>query len=344
MFRTWETDVKPLLKAKDNKLQVYFHSPLKIALPQWEALPFQYRSSNDQSENGGLFNRKVGIFVRKAGYHFGWDWGPRLVTSGIWRSVYLEAWDNARIQDVHYTQTSVTAQEALINLTVEVMANRNTNAFLSVANETDHRTENKKQVELVKGLNKIPLSFKIKNPRLWWTNGLGESFLYDFSVQLTDENKIMDQHKQKLGIRSLKVITRPDEVGESFYFELNGQPLFAKGANYIPCDNFLPRVTDSIYEKTIQDAVDANMNMLRVWGGGIYENDRFYDLCDQYGILVWQDFMFACSMYPAEGTFLENIRLEAIDNVRRLRNHTCIALWCGISSRRLLPELIAVFG
>jgi beta-mannosidase len=330
MFREWDTDVKALLKEKDNQLQVYFHSPIKIAMPQWEALPFQYRSSNDQSENGGLFNRKVGVFVRKAGYHFGWDWGPRLVTSGIWRPVYLEAWNDARIENVHYKQTSVTEKEAVIDVVVEITADKNRDdVSVSILNRTDKRLESNAKVRLLKGLNKIPLTFKIKRPRLWWTNGLGESFLYDFSTQINSGRDRIDSREQKLGIRSVKVITRADESGESFYFELNGKPLFAKGANYIPCDNFLPRVTDSIYEKTVRDAVDANMNMLRVWGGGIYENDVFYDLCDKYGILVWQDFMFACSLFPAEGDFLENIRLEAIDNVRRLRNHPCIALWCG---------------
>ena len=329
MFREWQADVRSLLKEQGNELQVYLHSPIKIAMPKWEAVPFEYRSSNDQSENGGLLNRKVGVFVRKAGYHFGWDWGPRLVTSGIWRTVSLEAWDEARINDVFYNQKSVTARQAVIDVTVEVLADKETEAKVSVINRTDNRTECWKSVRLNKGLNKIPVSFTMKNPRLWWTNGLGEPFLYDFATTLELSGEPIDAQEEKLGIRSLKVVTAPDEYGESFYFELNGKPLFAKGANYIPCDNFLTRVTDSIYEKTIQDAVSANMNMLRVWGGGVYEKDIFYDLCDKYGILIWQDFMFACSVFPAEGELLENIRKEAIDNVRRLRNHSCIALWCG---------------
>lgn len=329
MFRAWEVDVKEILQEKDNRLQVYFHSPIKVAMPLWEAVPFQYRSSNDQSENGGLLDRKVGVFTRKAGYHYGWDWGPRLVTSGIWRPVYLEAWDDARIRDVHYSQTSVTQQEAVIDVTVEVQATTATQASLSIYNQTDSKEQVRKAVELTPGLNQVSLSFRLKKPKLWWTSGLGEQFLYNFSTELELGGALADTHEQKLGIRSIKVIAKPDRYGESFYFELNGTPLFAKGANYIPCDNFLPRVTDSIYEKTILDAVDANMNMLRVWGGGTYENQLFYDLCDTYGILIWQDFMFACSVYPTEGELLENIRQEAIDNVRRLRNHICIALWCG---------------
>jgi beta-mannosidase len=329
MFREWKADVKSLLKLKGNKLQVYLHSPINKGIRLWDALPFPYQSSNDQSENGGVFNKKVSVVTRKAGYHYGWDWGPRLVTSGIWRPVYLEAWDDARINDVHYTQTSVTAREAVVDVAVEVYADKEMNVSLSILNRTDNKIQVNEQVKFVKGFNKTHLSFKIKKPHLWWTNGLGEPFLYDFSIQLRTGNKLLDNQDQKLGLRSLKVITKPDQYGESFYFELNGVPIFAKGANYIPCDNFLTRVTDSIYEKTILDAVDANMNMLRVWGGGIYENKIFYDLCDKYGILIWQDFMFACTMYPTEGDLLENIRIEAIDNVRRLRNHACLALWCG---------------
>jgi beta-mannosidase len=329
MFRQWQADVKSLLKEKGNKLQVYFHSPIKKGMPLWDALPFSYRSSNDQSQNGGVFDKKLSVVTRKAGYHYGWDWGPRLVTSGIWRPVYLQAWDDVKINDVYYKQSSVSVHQAQLETTIEIFADKPTTTTLSITNKTDERTEISRQVSLEKGLNKIPLSFKMKNPRLWWTNGLGEQFLYDFQAQVKINGEIADTHDQKLGIRSIKVVTKPDDYGESFYFELNGVPVFAKGANYIPCDNFLTRVTDSIYEKTILDAVDANMNMLRVWGGGIYENKIFYNLCDKYGILVWQDFMFACSMYPTEGDLMENIRQEAIDNVRRLRNHPSLALWCG---------------
>ena len=184
-------------------------------------------------------------------------------------------------------------------------------------------------VSLQKGINKISLPFSIKSPKLWWSNGLGEPHLYSFRTDLTVNNQTSDAWTEEVGLRSLKIINRPDKDGKTFYVELNGIPVFAKGANYIPQDNFLPRVTPEQYEKTILDAANANMNMLRIWGGGTYESDLFYQLCDRYGILVWQDFMFACSLYPAEGELLENIRQEAIDNVKRLRNHACIALWCG---------------
>jgi beta-mannosidase len=139
----------------------------------------------------------------------------------------------------------------------------------------------------------------------------------------------LDEVTQRIGLRTVELVTEKDEKGESFYFKLNGVRLFIKGANYIPQDSFVTRVTDAQYKKLVHGARDANMNMLRVWGGGIYENDIFYDLCDEAGILVWQDFMFACAMYPGDDDFIKNVRQEAVDNVKRLRHHACVALWCG---------------
>lgn len=330
MFRQWQIDIKDKLKAEGNVLKVYFHSPIKMDIPKWDALPYHYEASNDQSENGGVFDKKVSVFARKAGYHYGWDWGPRLVTSGIWRPVIIEAWNEARIENVFIDQKKVTRKEADISGKVEILADKEiNNANVSITDASSGQILGSKGVDLKKGINEVEVNFVMKNPKLWWSNGLGEPHLYDFRTELTINSNVADSQTEKIGIRSLKVINKPDKDGKTFYVELNGESVFAKGANYVPSDNFLPRVTKEKYEKTILDAVNANMNMLRVWGGGIYENDVFYDLCDKYGIMVWQDFMFACSLYPAEGAFLENIRQEAIDNVRRLRNHPSIALWCG---------------
>lgn len=330
MFREWQADIKPYLQTGENKLKVYFHSPIKMDIPKWDALPYHYKASNDQSENGGVFDKKVSVFARKAGYHYGWDWGPRLVTSGIWRPVFIEAWEDARIDNLFIRQKEVNKNRAVITGEVEIEADRDfSKAIVSIADDGSGSVWGSQEVTLKKGLNRVAVSFTIKNPKLWWSNGLGEPHLYDFRTDLTINRQLTDSRTEKIGIRSLKIINQPDKDGKTFYVELNGHPVFAKGANYIPQDNFLPRVTKEKYEKTILDAANANMNMLRIWGGGIYENDLFYDLCDRYGILVWQDFMFACSLYPAEGELLENIRREAIDNVKRLRNHACIALWCG---------------
>ena len=330
MFREWKTSIKPDLKPGENVLKIYFHSPIKVDIPKWDALPYQYEAGNDQSENGGVFNKKVSVFARKAGYHYGWDWGPRLVTSGIWRPVYGEAWDNARINDVFIRQPEVSKSRASLIGEVEILADKEIDqANVTITEAASGRVLAGQTVSLQKGINKISLPFSIKSPKLWWSNGLGEPHLYSFRTDLTVNNQTSDAWTEEVGLRSLKIINRPDKDGKTFYVELNGIPVFAKGANYIPQDNFLPRVTPGQYEKTILDAANANMNMLRIWGGGTYESDLFYQLCDRYGILVWQDFMFACSLYPAEGELLENIRQEAIDNVKRLRNHACIALWCG---------------
>lgn len=330
MFRRWSIPVRQYIREENNILKVYFHSPVKIDVPKWDALPYQYPASNDQSENGGLFNKKISIFARKAGYHYGWDWGPRLVTSGIWRPVYIRAWSDSRINDVFIEQKEVGAGRAVIAGHVELDADKDMDGVLvTITDEATGRVLGERQADLKRGTNRVTVDFVLHKPKLWWSNGLGEPFLYRFRTDIIAGGELLDSKTERVGIRSLKVVHQPDKDGHTFYIELNGRPVFAKGANYIPSDNFLPRVTPANYKKTILDAAGVNMNMLRVWGGGIYENDVFYDLCDEYGIMIWQDFMFACSMYPAEGALLDNIRQEAVDNVKRLRNHACIALWCG---------------
>ena len=330
MFRCWSIPVRQYIREENNILKVYFHSPVKIDVPKWDALPYQYPASNDQSENGGLFNKKISIFARKAGYHYGWDWGPRLVTSGIWRPVYIRAWSDLRINDVFIEQKEVGAGRAVIAGHVELDADKDMNGVLvTITDEATGRVLGEWQADLKRGTNRVTVDFVLHKPKLWWSNGLGEPFLYRFRTDIIAGGELLDSKTERVGIRSLKVVHQPDKDGHTFYIELNGRPVFAKGANYIPSDNFLPRVTPENYKRTILDAAGVNMNMLRVWGGGIYENDVFYDLCDEYGIMIWQDFMFACSMYPAEGALLDNIHQEAVDNVKRLRNHACIALWCG---------------
>lgn len=330
MFRRWPVDVSQKLKERGNVLQIYFHSPIKIDIPKWEALPYHYEAGNDQSQNGGLFGKQVSIFARKAGYHYGWDWGPRLVTSGIWRSVVLESWNDACIEDLAFQTQQLGKRTAQVVCEVEINSEKSADeANVSIFDENTKMFVGSTICDLKQGINHIKVNFKLNNPRLWWCNGLGEPELYDFRVELSINNKLVDSRKQTTGIRTIELVRENDKEGQSFYFRLNGVRVFAKGANYIPSDNFLPRVTIADYKKTIDDAVAVHMNMLRVWGGGIYENDEFYDLCDRNGLLIWQDFMFACSLYPAEGEMLENIRLEAIDNVKRMRNHPSLAVWCG---------------
>ena len=284
-------------------------------------------SDNDLAEIGQVEGgKKVSVYTRKAGYHFGWDWGPRLVTSGIWRPVYLNAWDEAKIKNLQIVQHEVSDEKATFTAVFEIDAEGKNKATLTVLNDGNQLAS--QNVQLQKGLNKYSVDFEIENPQLWWTNGLGEPHLYNLTGELTTgERKVSAD--TRIGIRTLELVRDKDEKGTSFYFKLNGHPVFMKGANYIPNDVFLPRVTDENYRKVIETAKNSNMNMLRVWGGGIYENDEFYDLCDEAGILVWQDFMFACAMFPGDEAFLENVKQEAVDNVKRLRNHPSMALWCG---------------
>lgn len=330
MFRRWRIDVKSLLRVDNNVLRVYFHSPIKVDMPKWEKHSGLYDAANDQSENGGLQDRKLSVFARKAGYHYGWDWGPRLVTSGIWRDVYMEAWSKARITDVYLHQCEVSKQKAIVRDEVQIETDIDIpNAVITVM-DNKGRSVVQKKCSLRKGQNTVSVDFVIKNPRLWWCRGLGKPERYTFMTNVVADGKLMARNEQRIGLRSVRLVMDPDEKGNSqFCFVLNGVRVFAKGTNYIPQDNFLTTVTPERYWQTLRDAVLANMNMIRVWGGGIYENDIFYDLCDEMGLMVWQDFMFACSTYPAEGDWLESVRQEADDNIRRLRNHPCIVLWCG---------------
>jgi beta-mannosidase len=337
MFRTWVVDVSDKLVKGENELRVLFESPTRKGLEALSAFGFQLAADNDQSENGEMGADRVSPYVRKAPYHFGWDWGPRLVTSGIWRGIELRAWSNARIVDVQIVAHGLTGDEADLLAELEIEAAVPGEYVVDVSYElTDKPPRNsapplRNSVKLIKGKNKVQVPVRIDQPALWNPNGVGNQAIYNFKFDLYKDTKLIDSRAEKTGLRTVALVRNPDPdgQGESFYFEVNGKALFAKGANYIPNDVFLNRVSAERYEFIVRSAAEANMNMLRVWGGGIYEDDLFYDLCDKYGIMVWQDFMFACAMYPGNDAFLESVRLEAVDNVKRLRNHPSIVLWCG---------------
>ena len=329
MFITWRIGCKDILRSGDNSLRVLLKSPTMEGLAKMKAYGLELPAGNDQSERGGMGEKRVSPFVRKAPYHFGWDWGPRLVTSGIWRPVRIEAWDNFRIGNVEFMLKSIDGGMASYTAVVNVVAAGRTKIPARIF--VDGKKAAEEKIHLDAGENSAEIDFGIENAVLWWPNGSGEQKLYAVRVELGDESHPCDQTEKNIGVRHIRLVQDPDPdgSGRGFYFEVNSRPVFAKGANYIPNDIFLPRVSPEDYEFIIKSAADAHMNMLRVWGGGVYEDDLFYNLCDRYGILVWQDFMFACSMYPGNDEFLESVRMEAIDNVVRLRNHPCIALWCG---------------
>jgi beta-mannosidase len=310
-FRRWNINVKPLLKAK-NELRLVFEHTSKHEEAEKEKLPYELPEGER-------------IFTRKAQFQYGWDWGPKLNTCGIWRPIKLIANNDLRIRDSYIIQNELNDSIAKLNV------------FMDLAyNQTDGYTFelfiNDSLVKIKEGgIQYSPMSipFEIKNPKRWWPHNLGEPYLYDIKIVVKEGKKILDSMSVKKGLRTIALVTEKDSIGESFYFKVNDVPVYAKGANYIPLNSLQSKVTNGDYEKLLDDVVDANMNMLRVWGGGIYENDIFYDLCDEKGILVWQDFMFACAMYPGDEDFLETVKQEAVDNVKRLRNHTSIALWCG---------------
>lgn len=309
MFRKWNIPVKQYLKAGKNTIQVNFKSAVNTGKELAKKVPFTMPESPRS-------------FVRKAQYQFGWDWGPRLVTAGIWKDVQLEFWNNAKIITVKDIQKRTSETSDDLHFDVEIYAQ-------NAGDYTLDLNKNHQKVSLKKGNNTISVPYETSGMKLWQPSGRGEANLYDFEVKLSKNQKHIDTKNIRIGLRTVELVQEKDEKGKSFYFKVNGQPLYIKGTNWIPGDSFSPRMTKEKYRKLIKDTKDAHMNMIRIWGGGIYEDDEFYKACDENGILVWQDFMFAGSFYPADEVFLNNVKEEVKDQVNRLQNHPSIALWCG---------------
>jgi len=308
MFRKWNIPVKQYLKPGNNALQIKFQSAVNTGKELAKKVPFTMPESPRS-------------FVRKAQYQFGWDWGPRLVTAGIWKDVVLEFWNNAKIITVKDLQNN-SEKASDLHFEVEIYA-QNAGDYTLDLNSIH------KKISLKKGTNVISVPYETKGMKLWQPNGRGEANLYDFKIKLSKDLNNIDVKDIRIGLRTVELVQEKDEKGKSFYFKVNGNPLYIKGTNWIPGDSFSPRMTKEKYHKLIKDTKDANMNMIRIWGGGIYEDDEFYKACDENGILVWQDFMFAGSFYPADEAFLNNVKEEVKDQVNRLQNHPSIALWCG---------------
>jgi len=323
MFCGWRESVKEHLREGENTLRVYFHSVVKETLPQFENNGFEYGANGSQPEP------KLSVYSRKVGYHYGWDWGPRFVTYGIWKPAYLEVWNQVRIDNVQFVQHSLDEKLAKLSLNVELEVSKATTIGLKLLDSAGSFQKINKTVNVKAGKQVVRIDFEIENPNWWWTHELGDPFLYNLSLEITQGGQTIDSWEDKVGLRNLEFIHEEDEHGKSCYFKLNGVPVFMKGSNMIPIDYFTTRVTDKDYRDFIQLVVDSNMNMLRIWGGAIYEEDIFYDLCDEMGVLVWQDFMFACAMYPADEVMSKRIAQEAEYNIKRIRNHASLALWCG---------------
>lgn len=327
MFLEWRVDVKDILRATDNELVVKFRNTYKEGLKAASKYSVKLPADNDKGEV------KTSVFTRKAPYNFGWDWGPRFLTVGVWRPVELVGWNTAHIENVHITQQSLNEDIAQLHAKIKINSISHDNKINIILADSLGTIYASEKLDLDLGDTVIDLDFEIQNPRLWWPNGTGEANLYSVITVLAnrDNQNKLDQRVDNIGLRTVRLVQQKDSVGEgqSFYFEVNGEPVFAKGANSIPHDVFLPRLTPEKYADFIAQCKESNYNMLRVWGGGIYESDAFYDLCDRNGIMVWQDFIFGCSFYPWDKEFLENVRREATQNVRRLRNHPSLVIWCG---------------
>ena len=312
-FRIWRTDVKPLLKDQDNLLVLDF--------PRYDSL--QLALYNDHQPR---LPEKYAV-TRKAPYQHGWDWAPKYKNVGIWKPVSLVAWSNARLDNAYIVTNEVEEEQAKLTLhldvestapgdyTVEILSNRK--VFQKFPLQADQGNQHKL------------FSFTIENPRLWWPNEMGEQYLYDFEIRLKSSDKILDSKQIKTGVKTVQIVQEPDAKGFSFYFKVNGVPMYAKGANYVHEEMIETWIKPENTQKLLKMAQEAHFNMLRVWGGGIYPSDDFFNICDTLGILVWEDFMYAGTMYPYDEAFLENAKIEALEQVKRLASHPSLGLWCG---------------
>ena len=336
MFREWRAEAKPLLKPSGNRLLVHFRSPLNEVAALPEKYGYKLFAINDEQAMGYVGDKGpvLSPYTRKAPYHYGWDWGPRFVGAGIWQPVQLEAWDAAKLLDVHVVQRQLSAQAATLGVVVayEGAATASGPATLLVETTGPDGQPGPRQeqaVSLQPGRHELAAEVQLASPQLWYPAGYGAQPLYTFRASLLQDGRPLDAVRTRTGLRTLALRREQDAYGKSFEFVVNGIPIFAKGVNWIPADIFQTRVTPRRYHQLLQAAKDCNMNMVRVWGGGIYENQYFYDTCDELGLLVWQDFLFACSFYPGNFEFTDNVRQEVTYQVRRLRNHPSIAIWVG---------------
>lgn len=308
--------VKPRLKPGRNRLEIRFDSPMRYI--RTRRLAHRPREINDPV--GGCTR------IRKQQCSFGWDWAPRLATCGVWRSIELRGWSGNRIESVRVQQEH---RLGAVTLTLKP-------ELAKASPGMTFRSQLWTDGELVAETEGLRLD--VANPRLWWPNGQGDQALYTVRVEGRIDGRPADVWTRRIGLRTLALDRQRDKWGESFQFCINGRPIFAKGANWIPAHAFVAGLQRGDYEPLLNAAVAAHMNMIRVWGGGIYEHAAFYDLCDELGLLVWQDFMFSCTLYPGDRAFLRSVELEATQQVTRLRHHASLALWCGNNEVESLNE------
>ena len=316
-FRTWKQDVKRLLKPKDNLLVVDFprYDSTQLALYEQHQprLPEKYAVS------------------RKAPYQHGWDWAPKYKNVGIWKPVKLQAWSDAKMENAYVVTENVNDEQARLALHLDVdYAGSNEEELLVVEVFLNGMSAVCDEFIVPQGNTHRVFWADIDNPILWWPNDMGDQYLYECEIVLKNSEEVVLDKKQLLtGIKKVELVQEPDEKGFSFYFKVNGVPMYAKGANYVPEEMIETWINPDNTLKLLRMAQEAHFNMLRVWGGGIYPSDDFFNICDSLGILVWEDFMYAGTMYPYDEAFLENAKIEALEQVKRLASHPSLALWCG---------------
>ncbi len=319
MHRTWTFDIKELVDEKDNKVSVYIYSPNEY-IAQKQA----------QEPLWGVAQTLPGFtHIRKPPYMMGWDWGPTLSDMGIWRDVEIIAANTAMIGDVRIRQDFGSYEKektVTLDIATKLEFDSGAEEFLVTVEYPDGEKQ-----EIRQSAESFAHTYAvIEKPELWYPNGYGAQPLYKVTVSVLDKDgNIVDEKSHRVGIRKITICQDTVDDGRFFGFVVNGIRIFAMGANYVPEDHFITRTSLKKTKRLLQLCKRANYNMLRVWGGGVYASDEFYDLCDEMGFLVWQDFMFACGVYKGDEKTLANVRAEVIQNVRRLRNHPCIALWCG---------------
>lgn len=316
MHRIYEFDVKRYLTKGKNEITVLLFSPIKYI-----------KEKQSQVYLGGVGDAVEGYpHIRKGHSMFGWDWGPKIPDLGIWRNISLIGYSDARIDEVYVTQHHAENEVQLdVRVRLEKVHDNTTKLEVKVISPNGG-VESR---EVTTNLTEESAHFTVTNPELWWPNGYGNQSLYKVEVTATVGDIKVDSKELTIGLRTIKVRHEPDEWGKSFEFIVNGTAIFAMGANYIPEDNILARNSKEKTERLIQDCIEANFNIIRVWGGGIYPEDYFFDLCDRYGLVVWQDFMYACSEYDLTDEFKETITQETIDNIKRIRHHASLGIWCG---------------
>ena len=315
-FRIWKKWVNDYLKEKDNLLEVHFirYDSTQLALYEQHQprLPEKYAVS------------------RKAPYQHGWDWAPKYKNVGIWKPVKLVAreWNGAWLEDAYIVTEAANADSANLWLNLDIYSDMYS-ALVDVELIVNHQNTYKFEDALREEHQHKYIPITIEHPQLWWPNEMGEQPLYDFEVRLLKDGKLLDSKTFKSGIKTFEMVDEPDSIGRAFYFKVNGVPFYAKGANYVPEEMIETWINADNTLRLLRQAKDAHFNMLRVWGGGIYPSDDFFNICDSLGIMVWQDFMYAGTMYPYDETFLKNAEIEAVEQVRRLASHPSLALWCG---------------